>query len=305
MKLTVSLRIFGGFAILLLLSIVIYLVALMGIRSIGSGVEQMSEKSVPTLIAGADLAQNILITELSLIELSTTENEQEATRLRDLIKQANQSNNLAIQSLSQFIEPNSDSFALLKETKALNTTFLEASDQVITDYFKLLTLLSITQERAREFGDMGDESLSLAYDLEGLSEDESINDSITEFVTLIESSVDEANAALASNITFEILSIESALKDSKGELKSLFNKFSQSPELRDDESVSSMADNLERFLAALVGEQSAIKARLDSLKRRKEVSEQLKQAQQLGDSTREILIQLNDKIKLATNEIKK
>ncbi|ALO42600.1 HAMP domain-containing methyl-accepting chemotaxis protein [Pseudoalteromonas phenolica] len=304
MKLTVSLRIFGGFAILLLLSIVIYLVALMGIRSIGSGVEQMSEKSVPTLIAGADLAQNILITELSLIELSTTENEQEATRLRDLIKQANQSNNLAIQSLSQFIEPNSDSFALLKETKALNTTFLEASDQVITDYFKLLTLLSITQERAREFGDMGDESLSLAYDLEGLSEDESINDSITEFVTLIESSVDEANAALASNITFEILSIESALKDSKGELKSLFNKFSQSPELRDDESVSSMADNLERFLAALVGEQSAIKARLDSLKRRKEVSEQLKQAQQLGDSTREILIQLNDKIKLATNEIK-
>lgn len=304
MKLTVSLRIFGGFAILLLLSIVIYLVALMGIRSIGIGVEQVSEKSVPTLIAGADLAQNILITELSLIELSTTENEQEATRLRDSIKQANQSNNLAIQSLSQFIEPNSDSFALLKETKALNTTFLEASDQVITDYFKLLTLLSITQERAREFGDMGDESLSLAYDLEGLSEDESINDSITEFVTLIESSVDEANAALASNITFEILSIESALKDSKGELKSLFNKFSQSPELRDDESVSSMADNLERFLVALVGDKSAIRARLDSLNRQKEVSEQLKQAKQLGDNAREVLIRLNDKIKITTNEIK-
>ncbi|TMO58182.1 HAMP domain-containing methyl-accepting chemotaxis protein [Pseudoalteromonas phenolica] len=304
MKLTVSLRIFGGFAILLLLSIVIYLVALMGIRSIGSGVEQMSEKSVPTLIAGADLAQNILITELSLIELSTTENEQEATRLRDLIKQANQSNNLAIQSLSQFIEPNSDSFALLKETKALNTTFLEASDQVITDYFRLLTLLSITQERAREFGDMGDESLSLAYDLEGLSENESTNDSITEFVTLVESSVDEANAALASNITFEILGIESVLKDSKGELKSLFRKFSQSPELRDDESVSSMADNLERFLAALVGEKSAISARLDSLNRQKEVSEQLKQAKQLGDNAREVLIRLNDKIKITTNEIK-
>ncbi len=103
MKLTVSLRIFGGFAILLLLSIVIYLVALMGIRSIGIGVEQVSEKSVPTLIAGADLAQNILITELSLIELSTTKNKQEATRLRDLIKQANVNNDLAIQSLSQFI----------------------------------------------------------------------------------------------------------------------------------------------------------------------------------------------------------
>lgn len=304
MKLTVSLRIFGGFAILLLLSIVIYLVALMGIRSIGSGVEQMSGKSVPTLIAGADLAQNILITELSLIELSTTENEQEATRLRDLIKQANENNNQAIQSLSQFIEPNSDSFTLLEETKTLNTTFLKASDQVITDYFKLLTLLSITQERAREFGDMGDESLSLAYDLEGLSEDESTNDSITEFVTLIESSVEEANTALASNITFEILSIESALKDSQGELKSLFNKFSQSPELKNDESVSLMADNLERFLVALVGDKSAIKARLDSLNRQKEVSEQLKQAKQQGNNAREILIRLNDKIKVTTNEIK-
>ncbi len=304
MKLTVSLRIFGGFAILLLLSIVIYLVALMGIRSIGSGVEQMSEKSVPTLIAGADMAQNILVTELSLIELSTTENEQEATRLRDLIKQANVNNDSAIQSLSQFIEPNSDSYALLEETKTLNTTFLKASDQVITDYFKLLTLLSITQERAREFGDMGDESLSLAYDLEGLSKNESTNDSITEFVTLIESSVDEANAALTSNITFEILSIESALKDSKEELKGLFNKFSQSSELKDDESVSLMADNLERFLAALVGDKSAIKARLDSLNRQKEVSEQLKQAKQLGDNAREVLIRLNDKIKITTNEIK-
>ena len=304
MKLTVSLRIFGGFAILLLLSIVIYLVALMGIRSIGSGVEQMSEKSVPTLIAGADMAQNILVTELSLIELSTTENEQEATRLRDLIKQANVNNDSAIQSLSQFIEPNSDSYALLEETKILNTTFLKASDQVITDYFKLLTLLSITQERAREFGDMGDESLSLAYDLEGLSKNESTNDSITEFVTLIESSVDEANAALTSNITFEILSIESALKDSKEELKGLFNKFSQSSELKDDESVSLMADNLERFLAALVGDKSAIKARLDSLNRQKEVSEQLKQAKQLGDNAREVLIRLNDKIKITTNEIK-
>lgn len=304
MKLTVSLRIFGGFAILLLLSIVIYLVALMGIRSIGSGVEQMSEKSVPTLIAGADLAQNILITELSLIELSTTENEQEATRLRDLIKQANVNNDLAIQSLSQFIEPNSDSYALLEETKTLNTTFLKASDQVITDYFKLLTLLSITQERAREFGDMGDESLSLAYDLEGLSENESTNDSITEFVTLIESSVDEANAALTSNITFEILSIESALKDSKEELKGLFNKFSQSSELKDDESVSLMADNLERFLAALVGDKSAIKARLDSLNRQKEVSEQLKEAKHQGNNAREILIRLNDKIKVTSNEIK-
>lgn len=304
MKLTVSLRIFGGFAILLLLSIVIYLVALMGIRSIGIGVEQVSEKSVPTLIAGADLAQNILITELSLIELATTKNEQEATRLRDLIKQANENNDLAIQSLSQFIEPSNDSYTLLKETKTLNTTFLKASEQVINDYFKLLSLLSITQERGREFGDMGDESLSLAYDLEGLSENESTNDAITEFVTLIESSVEEANTALDSNITFEILSIESALKDSQGELKSLFNKFSQSPELRDDESVSLMADNLERFLAALVGDKSAIKARLDSLNRQKEVSEQLQQAKQQGNNAREVLIRLNDKIKITTNEIK-
>ncbi|GEM_PF-1602992 len=304
MKLTVSLRIFGGFAILLLLSIVIYLVALMGIRSIGIGVEQVSEKSVPTLISGADLAQNILITELSLIELATTKNEQEATRLRDLIKQANENNDLAIQSLSQFIEPSNDSYTLLKETKTLNTTFLKASEQVINDYFKLLSLLSITQERGREFGDMGDESLSLAYDLEGLSENESTNDAITEFVTLIESSVEEANTALDSNITFEILSIESALKDSQGELKSLFNKFSQSPELRDDESVSLMADNLERFLAALVGDKSAIKARLDSLNRQKEVSEQLQQAKQQGNNAREVLIRLNDKIKITTNEIK-
>lgn len=304
MKLTVSVRIFGGFAILLALSFVIYLVALLGIRTIGAGVEQVSEKSVPALISGADLSENILVAELALVELASTESLKQATALRSIIEKANLGNTQAINGLEAVINDQPKLTELFTQTKSHNDDFLSASDEVINDYFGMLKLLEVTKERAREFGDMGDESLSLAYDLEGLSDDDAINNAITEFVTEIEDSVDEANSALTSNIVFEILSIESTLKDSSNRITMLFTKFSEAPSLSNDESVILMKDNLGRFLKALVGNESAIKARIDSLKRQKEVSEQLKQAKRLGDNARETLQQLNENIKADSVAIK-
>ncbi|AIY67559.1 methyl-accepting chemotaxis protein [Pseudoalteromonas piratica] len=304
MKLTVSVRIFGGFAILLALSFIIYLVALLGIRTIGTGVEQVSEKSVPALIAGADLSENILVAELALVELASTENLKQATALRSIIEKANLGNTQAVNGLEAVIKDHRKLAELFTQTKSHNEDFLSASDEVINDYFSMLKLLEVTKERAREFGDMGDESLSLAYDLEGLSDDDAINNAISEFVTEVETSVDEANSALASNIVFEILSIESTLKDSNNRITELFATFSKAPSLRNDESVILMKDNLGRFLKALVGNESAIKARIDSLKRQKEVSEQLKQAKRLGDNARETLHQLNENIKADSVDIK-
>jgi len=304
MKLTVSVRIFGGFAILLALSFVIYLVALLGIRTIGTGVEQVSEKSVPALIAGADLSENILVAELALVELASTENLKQATALRSIIEKANLGNTQAVNGLEAVIKDHRKLAELFTQTKSHNEDFLSASDEVINDYFSMLKLLEVTKERAREFGDMGDESLSLAYDLEGLSDDDAINNAISAFVTEVEASVDEANSALASNIVFEILSIESTLKDSSNRITKLFATFSEAPSLRNDESVILMKDNLGRFLKALVGNESAIKARIDSLKRQKEVSEQLKQAKRLGDNARETLHQLNENIKADSVDIK-
>lgn len=304
MKLTVSVRIFGGFAILLALSFIIYLVALLGIRTIGTGVEQVSEKSVPALIAGADLSENILVAELALVELASTENLKQATALRSIIEKANLGNTQAVNGLEAVIKDHKKLAELFTQTKSHNEDFLSASDEVINDYFSMLKLLEVTKERAREFGDMGDESLSLAYDLEGLSDDDAINNAISEFVTEVETSVDEANSALASNIVFEILSIESTLKDSNNRITELFATFSEAPSLRNDESVILMKDNLGRFLKALVGNESAIKARIDSLKRQKEVSEQLKQAKRLGDNARETLHQLNENIKADSVDIK-
>ncbi|WP_372770182.1 methyl-accepting chemotaxis protein [Pseudoalteromonas sp.] len=304
MKLTVSVRIFGGFAILLALSFVIYLVALLGIRTIGTGVEQVSEKSVPALISGADLSENILVAELALVELASTENLKQATALSSIIEKANLGNTHAVNGLEAVIKDHKNLAELFTQTKSHNEDFLSASDEVINDYFSMLKLLEVTRERAREFADMGDESLSLAYDLEGLSDDDAINNAISEFVTEVETSVDEANSALASNIVFEILSIESTLKDSSNRITELFATFSEAPSLRNDESVVLMKDNLGRFLKALVGNESAIKARIDSLKRQKEVSDQLKQAKRLGDNARETLHQLNENIKADSVDIK-
>ena len=143
---------------------------------------------------------------------------------------------------------------------------------------------------------MGDESLSMAYDMEGIADDEAVASQIERFVSLIESTVEEANTALNSNILFEVLSIQSSLKDSINEVNSLYQSIKQAPELADSEEVSSMSENLSRFKQALVGNGNAIEAKLASIKLSEATQTRLEQASIKGQEARRLLVRLNNGI---------
>ena len=303
MNLTVTWRIFGGFAVVLLLSVILFIVSILGIMNIGKGIQQVSTESVPTLIEGAALSESVLATELNLILLLGTERRSQANTIKldfDTRYNENQSSLRALGSQLQNLPEMSELFADVEKT---NAALYEVAVPSVTDYLATLQQIEKTNELAREFGDMGDESLSYAYDLEGMAEQDDVMNDLAEFVSLIENTVDNANSALRSKIVFEVLSVQSELNDSASEIATLFNKIKGAEELQGSDELVVMSQNLASFKSALVGSDSAIASKVRVLKQLAKVKKEFKKAEQYAGDTRKLIDELNEKIIIYTETV--
>ena len=303
MNLTVTWRIFGGFAVVLLLSVILFIVSILGIMNIGKGIQQVSTESVPTLIEGAALSESVLATKLNLILLLGTERRSQANTIKldfDTRYNENQSSLRALGSQLQNLPEMSELFADVEKT---NAALYEVAVPSVTDYLSTLQQIERTNELAREFGDMGDESLSYAYDLEGMAEQDDVMNDLAEFVSLIENTVDNANSALRSKIVFEVLSVQSELNDSASEIATLFNKIKGAEELQGSDELVVMSQNLASFKSALVGSDSAIASKVRVLKQLAKVKKEFKKAEQYAGDTRKLIVELNEKIIIYTETV--
>lgn len=303
MNLTVTWRVFGGFAVVLLLSIILFAVSIFGIMNIGKGIQQVSTESVPTLIEGAALSESVLATELNLILLLGTERRSQATAIKTDFDTRYNENQSSLRALESQLENLPELSALFVEVEKTNAALYEIALPSVRDYLATLQQIEKTSELAREFGDMGDESLSYAYDLEAMAEQDDVINDLAEFVSLIETAVDAANAALRSAIVFEVLSVQSELNDSASEIATLFNKIKGATELQGSDELVAMSQNLASFKSALIGNDSAIASKVTVLKHLTKVKKEFEKAGQYAGDTRKLINELNDKIIIYTETV--
>ncbi|TMO78082.1 methyl-accepting chemotaxis protein [Pseudoalteromonas aurantia] len=303
MNLTVTWRIFGGFAVVLFLSIILFAVSIFGIMNIGKGIQQVSTESVPTLIEGAALSESVLATELNLILLLGTERRSQATAIKTDFDTRYNENQSSLRALGSQLENLPELSALFVEVEKTNAALYEIALPSVRDYLATLQQIEKTSELAREFGDMGDESLSYAYDLEAMAEQDDVINDLAEFVSLIETSVDAANAALRSAIVFEVLSVQSELNGSASEIATLFNKIKGATELQGSDELVAMSQNLASFKSALIGNDSAIASKVTVLKHLTKVKKEFEKAGQYAGDTRKLINELNDKIIIYTETV--
>ncbi|KAF7764804.1 methyl-accepting chemotaxis protein [Pseudoalteromonas citrea] len=271
--------------------------------NIGKGIQQVSTESVPTLIEGAALSESVLATELNLILLLGTERVSQANTIKldfDTRYNENQSSLRALGTQLQNLPEMSELFVDVEKT---NAALYEVAVPSVTDYLATLQQIEKTNELAREFGDMGDESLSYAYDLEGMAEQDDVMNDLAEFVSLIEDTVDNANSALRSKIVFEVLGVQSELNDSASEIATLFNRIKGAAELQDSDELVAMSQNLASFKSALVGSDSAIASKVRVLKQLAKVKKEFKKAEQYAGDTRKLIDELNEKIIIYTETV--
>lgn len=263
---TVTTRIYSGFAISLLLSIVLFLVARTSVNNINTGIDKLSSQSVPILISAANLSKSVLTSELVLKQLITADKLSEAMLLSERFTEVQAVNQTSIINLGNQLNTLPEFVELFTQVEKANAQLYGIANKGIEQLLNVLKQIEITAKLTREFGDMGDESLSFAYDLESMAEDQQTVDDIARFVELIEVTVGTANQALKSNLAFEIMGLSKEVETSLKDISTLLTTLQSSYELKGSDELIAMVDNIQQFKGALSGDNSAIKSKINNLK---------------------------------------
>ncbi|MBQ4835417.1 methyl-accepting chemotaxis protein [Pseudoalteromonas luteoviolacea] len=296
MQLTVSARVMSGFTAVVVLACIIYIVALTGNITIGGSVQKVSNQSVPTLISGNNMLQSVLLSRLSLTQLEQAPTLSAISAIRNQYNLQKQSNDKALMQLSELTESEPELSRPFDNSKKLNTVFFQRADSAFNKAVLAFKLKERTAEVASEFTDMGDETLSLAYDLEGISNDQKISDVVNALIENVENLVDEVSGGLTSNITFEIMNVTSVAKESISDMEQQLTALKNSPELANSDALGLMEENFSQFKQAVVGSDNALQSRINTLNEKKQLSNLVTEASGSAEELQLQLRELNEKI---------
>lgn len=302
MQLTVSARVMSGFTAVVVLACIIYLVALTGNITIGGSVQKVSKQSVPTLISGNNMLQSVLLSRLSLTQLDQATSSGAINAIRTEYDEQRTINESALSRLSELTQSELELSTPFDNSRKLNSIFFQRADQAFDNAISAIKLKEKTSELASEFADMGDETLSLAYDLDGISDDQSVSDTVNALIENVEVLVDEVNSGLASSITFEIMNVTSVAKESIAEMEGQLDKLKQSPDVANSQSLTDMESNFTQFREAIVGSDNALKSRIETLNEKKRLKTLIEEASITANKLQTQLKELNARIVGSTEE---
>ena len=285
MQLTVSARVMSGFTAVVVLACIIYIVALTGNITIGGSVQKVSKQSVPTLISGNNMLQSVLLSRLSLTQLDQATSLGAVNAIRAEYDTQRKINESALSQLSELTKSELTLSTPFDNSRKLNALFFQRADQAFGNAISAIKFKEKTSELASEFADMGDETLSLAYDLDGISDDQSISDTVNALIENVEALVDEVNAGLASSITFEIMNVTSVAKESIAEMEGQLATLKQSPDVANSQSLADMESNFTQFKEAIVGSDNALKSRIETLNEKKTLKNFNRRSLYYGEQT--------------------
>ena len=295
MKLKVSTRIAGGFALVLGLSIITFLTAMVSLVEINGRIQSITEESMPTQTKGALLTKGVLEGNALLLRFfnSTSEEQMDAhkERFSELEKLTSQA-----QKELQALTANSPELAeSLSQVSQGIAAYSKVGQEAALAHRASLELNSQVAELATEFTDMADEIQSISYDLEATATASSLS-TIESIMEDLENTVSAASSVISTNIKFEVLSNRSLISSLVSGIGSKLNDISQQSELAGSTEVASMMEAFGRFEKSLVGESSLIKAKLDAIAQANLAKAELAKAQQLSDVSKQQLLAFNDLI---------
>ncbi|MGJ8678680.1 CHASE3 domain-containing protein, partial [Paraglaciecola sp.] len=160
MRFNVSTRIFGGFALVVLFAMGIFVVSLVSIGSISKGVSKVTDESVPMLITSSDLSNSLLKSEIELSNYFVQTQFDLVKKAEELFLVEKNKNDVAIKTLANTTQSYPDIFKLYESANTNNDAFYQAAEQVIGAHKIELSTLDEVNDIAMDLGDLGDEMLS-------------------------------------------------------------------------------------------------------------------------------------------------
>jgi methyl-accepting chemotaxis protein len=283
MKITVAMRVIGGFAIITLLLLVISLSSLFNINSIGSSVDNVNDKAMPALNEVAAIKVDTL--ELASLQLEAyyAESLSAIDTYRGEFDASRESLLGSLNDLQQLIEGGELS-SLIKDTEASVTQYVDLIDQLFNYQREYIELRGTTSEQLDEIAFSIDDAAIMLLDTMDMSNNEvvsreasNIESSLSSLITLMYdlnkvSDLDSANV-IKSEIDINIESI-------RPRLEALDNESTGSAEQMVDDAVTTVRNAIDK----LQGPGSYPNNVILRQQRRVDAGRALEQAQQQSDT---------------------
>ncbi|KPD23533.1 methyl-accepting chemotaxis protein [Idiomarina zobellii] len=298
MKITVAMRVIGGFAIITLLLLVISLSSLFNINSIGSSVDNVNDKAMPALNEVAAIKVDTL--ELSGLQLETyyAESLSAIESYRGEFDTSEESLMSSLEDLQRLIKGEGQS-ALINNTEAAVTQYVDLIDQLFNYQREYLELRSTTADQLDEIAFSIDDAAIMLLDTMDMSNNEvvareasNVESSLSSLITLMydlnkTNDLDSANV-IKSEIDINIDSI-------RPRLDALDNESTGSAEQMVDDAVTTVRNAIDQLQGAGSYPDNVILRQ----QRRVDAGQTLDQAQQQSDT----LMTQTDELQTAVRNI--
>ncbi|ATZ73561.1 methyl-accepting chemotaxis protein [Idiomarina sp. X4] len=283
MKITVAMRVIGGFAIITLLLLVISLSSLFNINSIGSSVDNVNDKAMPALNEVAAIKVDTL--ELASLQLEAyyAESLSAIDSYRGEFDASRESLVSSLNDLQQLIKGEGQS-ALINGTEASVTQYVDLIDQLFNYQREYLELRGTTSEQLDEIAFNIDDAAIMLLDTMDMSNNEvvsreasNIESSLSSLITLMYDLNKAGNLDSANVIKSEIdINIDSI----RPRLEALDNESTGSAEQMVDDAVTTVRNAIDK----LQGPGSYPNNVILRQQRRVDAGRALEQAQQQSDT---------------------
>ncbi|MCJ8316364.1 methyl-accepting chemotaxis protein [Idiomarina sp.] len=283
MKITVAMRVIGGFAIITLLLLVISLSSLFNINSIGSSVDNVNDKAMPALNEVAAIKVDTL--ELSGLQLETyyAESLSAIESYRGEFDTSEESLMSSLEDLQQLVKGEGQS-SLINGTESSVTQYVDLIDQLFNYQREYLELRGTTADQLDEIAFSIDDAAIMLLDTMDMSNNEvvareasNVESSLSSLITLMydlnkTNDLDSANV-IKSEIDINIDSI-------RPRLDALDNESTGSAEQMVDDAVTTVRNAIDQ----LQGSGSYPNNVILRQQRRVDAGQALEQAQQQSDT---------------------
>ncbi|MEE2002748.1 methyl-accepting chemotaxis protein [Alkalimonas sp. MEB108] len=164
MKLTVALRVIGGFGIISLLLLLIGISAYLSLNSINNSTTQVNNVSIPALENSSALqSQFVILSKISLQAFYATEVD-EISRFQRQFNQERETFNRSAQNLQQALENEDELRSAYSQVREVYNQFLPASDRLFEELTNRLTLRDNLNQRMEALETASDDAAMFILD---------------------------------------------------------------------------------------------------------------------------------------------
>lgn len=272
MKLSVTQRIGGGYAVVLGLALGILVTGLIAITRINTGLADVTDRAAPMLSRGGQLQTSLLRAHAAVNRHLQQQQLGELAAIESEFTEHRATSEQALRALQDLSSANAELRTALTELEAQLAPIFANSNDIFTAHRSELEFAASVAKKVRQFGDMADEVESMALDAG--ADARALARALSEARSRAERTLERSNA-------MAVLASERELQDS-------FTEMDQQLAQLSGRQADALRAPYERFKQAIIGPDGLLKSLFGQLNQRKTAASK---AQELETSVQAVIAQ--------------